>query len=178
MHTLRRSMISRHLVFRALRRGAAVAFFLCCSSAEAGTCTIQSVNGLAFGNYNPLSASPTSTNGSINLSCQLSPVLPLPFTATISLSTGSSISYAQRKMAPSAGASRLNYNIYLDPAYSVVFGDGSAGTQVAQRCTPLFGLGCGSESTATNVPMYGLVPAGQNVSVGSYLDSIIVTVAF
>jgi spore coat protein U-like protein len=176
MHALNRSLIS--WIFTALRLGAAGGLFLGCASAGAGTCTIQSVNGVAFGAYNPLSASPTSTNGSINLSCQLSPAFPLPFTATISLSAGGSASYAERKMVPSVGAIHLNYNIYLDPTYSTVFGDGSAGTQVAQRCTPLFGLGCGSVSTATNVPMYGLIPAGQNVSVGSYLDSIVVTVAF
>jgi spore coat protein U-like protein len=178
VHALNRRMISQRFVFHALRLGWVFALILRCATAGAGTCTIQSINGLSFGNYNPLSASPTSTNGSINLNCQLALLLPLPFTATISLSAGSSASYVSRRMAPTVGASRLNYNIYLDPGYSNVFGDGSGGTQVAQRCTPLLGLGCGSTSTASNVPMYGLTPAGQDVATGSYMDSIVVTVTF
>jgi spore coat protein U-like protein len=178
VHALNRRTISQRSTAHVLRLGAALVLVLRCATAGAGTCTIQSINGLSFGNYNPLGASPMSTNGSINLNCQLALVLPLPFTATISLSTGSSFTYASRRMAPTVGASRLNYNIYLDPTYSTVFGDGSAGTQVAQRCTPLLGLGCGSTSTASNVTMCGLMPAGQDVAIGSYLDSIVVTVTF
>ena len=67
-----------------------------------------------------------------------------------------------------SGGNGLNYNMYLDPSRTQVFGDGSAGTsKVAGSC-----------AATCIVTIYGRIFGGQSVPGGSYQDSILVTLEF
>lgn len=120
-------------------------------------CTV-SAGSVAFGNYNPFSTQALDSAGTINVSCTLAT------SYTLSMSTGGG-SYAQRELA--GGGDVLFYNFYTSATYAVIWGDGSGGTATV-----------GGSGTNENHTVYGRIPAQQNVSVGSYADSIIVTVTF
>ena len=126
------------------------------------TINVQSVN---FGNYNPSSILSRNSIGNINLNCGLL-FIALPY--TLSLSTGEG-SYEQRTM--SSGINVLNYNLYTDLTHLSVWGNGTGGTAIVA------GLGLTGIFTISHT-IYGSIPAKQNVSVGNYSDSIVVTLTY
>jgi spore coat protein U-like protein len=67
----------------------------------------------------------------------------------------------------------LKYNIYVDAARSIVWGDGNIGTLVVADAYSLAG-----PSVTRNYPAYGRIFGNQNAPVGVYTDSIIVTLHF
>jgi spore coat protein U-like protein len=73
------------------------------------------------------------------------------------------------------GASLLNYNLYTDATRTAVWGDGTGGTAVVSIKYSLPPAGTTQTDTHT---VYGRAFAGQVVSVGSYLDTITVTLVF
>jgi spore coat protein U-like protein len=139
--------------YRAL---AALALALAAQHAAAG-CT-ASAQGVAFGAYNPLSGAAVDGVGNVAVSCDVATAY------TVALSPGSG-SYAARTMT--SGAHRLGYNLYVDATRAVVWGDGTAGSAAVP------GLG-----TAANHTVYGRIPGIQNVDVGSYTDTITITLTF
>lgn len=120
-------------------------------------CTV-SAQSVVFGNYDVFSAQPLDGAGNIGVSC--SPGASY----TLSLSTGGG-SYSQRELTGDTHI--LYYNLYTSASRSVVWGDGIGGTGTVS------GSGEGANHT-----VYGRIPAGQNLPVGSYSDTIIVTVTF
>jgi spore coat protein U-like protein len=145
--------------------------------AWAAGCISASVtaSGPAFGSYNPLAGSPTDSNGSVSVTCNVLAPLGQTATATVSLSAGSSGGFAQRVMR--SGGNGLNYNLYIDNAYTQVWGDGTGASLVVTDnfVFPLLG---GTSQTVTTT-IYGQIPVGQlNVVPGSYADTITVTVSY
>lgn len=146
---------------RPLRRAAsavvAVVLVALASPAAAATCSV-SPQGVSFGSYDTLSSTALDGVGNVNVSCDAS------VSFTVSLSTGSSGTFDPRRMA--AGTDYLNYNLYSDAARTTVWGDGVAASNVS--------------ATGTNVdlPVYGRIPALQNVPANAYADTITVTVAY
>lgn len=132
------------------------------------TCT-TTATGMNFGAYNLLSPSNLQSSGSIRVQCTL--VLAVAGSYTIELSPGSSGTYAQRTLRN--GASSLGYNLFTDPAHASVWGNGSGGTSTVTN-SYLLGLLVVDQTT----PVYGLIPAGQNVPGGVYGDSVVVTVIY
>ena len=129
------------------------------AQSAAAVCSIG-VPGVAFGAYDPRSPSATDGAGTLTFTgCTAA--------YTISLSSGSSSSYAPRKMA--AGPYRLEYNLYTDPGRNAVWGDGTGGTSVRS---------VSGAPDGANYTVYGRIPAAQNVGAGSYSDQVIVTVTF
>jgi spore coat protein U-like protein len=116
---------------------------------------------MAFGNYDVFSATPLDTVATITYSCAAPATAP-----TMSISRGNATSFSPRQMLN--GASALNYNLYLDAARSQIWGDGSAGTST-YSCSMGSGL---------SVSVYGRIFAQQNQPVGSYSDSLVVTIVF
>ncbi len=84
---------------------------------------------------------------------------------TIALSAGNSGSTSQRYMK-SASSATLNYNLYQTSAYALIWGTGTSAV------TTTFGT---AQQTLT---IYGMVPAQQDVSAGSYSDSIVATISY
>lgn len=123
-------------------------------------CTV-STSGLNFGIYDVFSTVNDDVAGTINVNCSSGT------NYSIGLSSGTSGSYSSRSMTN--GPYVLLYNLFTDPTRLTIWGDGSAGTSTFS------GAGTGSN---IGTPVYGRIPAGQNAYVGSYADSITVTVTF
>lgn len=134
------------------------------------SCT-TSASGVAFGSYAPLTGAARDSVGTVQVSCSLLGLLSLLVSYDVKLSTGGSASYATRQMA--SGTHHLGYNLYLNSAHTQVWGDGSAGTQFLNDGY-LLGLG----TTNRTYSIYGHIPGGQNAAVGSYADTITVTVTY
>ena len=74
----------------------------------------------------------------------------------------------------SNGSSQLSYNIYKNVGRTIIWGDGTGGTGTMGDS---YLLALGASHTET-VSMYGKLTGGQNVSAGSYSDTIIATVVY
>jgi spore coat protein U-like protein len=135
-------------------------------AASAMTCSVSAVTGVAFGAYDVFDPLPLDSVGAVVYEC--TGVVASDVIA-IELSSGNSASYFSRYLEQ--GAYRLDYNLYLDPARSTVWGNGAAGTSRYQQLEP-------SEGAPTTVTVYGRIPAGQNAHVGPYADTVIATVIF
>jgi spore coat protein U-like protein len=170
----------------------------------ATTCTINTGSaGVAFGNYDPVSAVPATSNGTISVTCTPNCSLFFIFiciggyngvNASLTLSPGNSGSYLSRSLK--FGADALAYNLYMTPDYTTtVFGDGTASTGYVTYCftganvascsgatytgSPASGGG-GNNGTAQSqgVPIYGKILSNQDAAVGSYTDTITATLSF
>ena len=126
-------------------------------------CTI-STTAVNFGSYNVFNTSATPANGTVTYRCGAG-----DHNITVSISTGSSGSFANRTMKK--GTEDLTYNLFLDAAFATVWGDGSGTTGQYTIKNPPNG-------TDVNLTVYGRVPPLQDVSVGSYSDTVIATVNF
>jgi spore coat protein U-like protein len=135
----------------------AAAVGLVAAPAAAASCNL-SPQGVAFGGYDTLSASPHDGVGNIAVTCDAAASF------TISISAGSG-TYPQRLMAGGAGA--LPYNLYTDATRTLVWGDGSGSTGTVSVTT-----------SSSDIPVYGRIRAGENVAAGSYADSLVVTVSY
>lgn len=138
----------------------------------ARACTLCSCSATTtnanFGVYDPTATAPTDTSGTITVNC--TGLVSLLGTLEIAASAGSSGNVAQRTMRQ--GVNSLNYNLYVDPARSIAFGNGTAGTQTITR--PLNGLLFFGQS----VFFYGRMPARQWARVGPYTDNVVITVTY
>ncbi len=121
------------------------------------TCSLnaQSVN---FGGYDFMSSRNLDSVGHVIVTCDVSSSF------SISLSTGNG-TYASRTLQN--GLHQLSYNLYTDPAHTMVWGDGTGGSMIVS----------GSGTNVDEV-VYGSAPAGQNPYIGAYSDAITVTLAF
>jgi spore coat protein U-like protein len=137
------------------------------AGAEAGngTCTV-SASGLDFGTF---SLSELTSVGSIIVTCQGNGT----FSYMLSASTGGSGSYAPRQMTgPPDGM--LAYNLYLDPAFTQIFGDGTGGSSLFKGKVQISGGSMASQ----NVSVYGQVPAQSTPAPGQYSDTLVLTISF
>lgn len=135
-------------------------------------CSVSNA-ALNFGNYSIFSTSPDTASTTIvipNGGCLFSNKIRIK----ISLSQGNSNpNYNPRTLLN--GASSMNYNLYLDNAYSTIWGNGSNGTQeFSQTLNCPYNL-C---TISGGVPVYGSIPALQNVPPGTYTDTITITLQF
>lgn len=121
------------------------------------TCSL-SVQGVNFGSYDFLSSQNLDSVGHVTVTCDVSSSF------TISLSTGAG-TYASRTMQN--GTHLLQYNLFTDAAHTVVWGDGTGGSVTVT-----------GSGTSVDETVYGSVPAGQNPYVGTYSDTIVVTLTF
>jgi spore coat protein U-like protein len=147
---------------------AALAIAVSAPSAAFAACSINNAQTLDFGAYDVFESAARTSVGSISVSC---PSMQPSDTFTVSLSRGSSGTYGARTMQ--LGAHALSYNIYLDAQNTVVFGDGSAGSQEYGPYGP-----SALVLDAVTIPIYGAIPARQNVPAGVYVDTIVMTVTF
>lgn len=161
----------RRLIHRGLRMMlATLAVAAPASSLAAADCAVTA-SSFSFGNYNPLDALPRDSTSTINVQCSLIGLLSLTVTYELSLSTGSSASYGLRTLV--GPGDPLGYQLYADAARLLIWGDGTAGT-VTITDGYLLGLG----TVSRNYPVYGRLPAGQQVGAGTFTDSITVTLEF
>lgn len=136
---------------------------LACGSGFAG-CGV-SVTGLNFGSYNVFSIAPLRSVGSLSVTCNERHALLVTITLGPSANSGVTNPRALRK---SGGTDVLRYNLFIDSAFSQIWGDGITGGGIlSQRVT---------RNAPWNALVYGSLPALQNVSAGSYSDNLLVTI--
>ena len=133
------------------------------SAQLSASCTI-STTSVNFGNYNVFNISAVDSTGTISYTCNA-----VATNITISLSTGASSTYRPRAM--SKGTEALGYNLFRDAARTSIWGDGTNGTVVYSRNNP-------PNNNAVNVTVYGQIPAGQDVSAGTFSDTVSATINF
>lgn len=149
---------------------AGLVFLLVVSSVDAAniqSCTVSN-SSINFGLYNPLDPISDDNNAaSVQISCNVVG----SGTASVGVALGTSAgTLAARRLVN--GSSFLNYNIYIDPSYTTIWGDNTAGTSI--------GSGTLSKIRETmSWTLYGRIPAGQlNAAPGTYTDTVQVTVTF
>jgi len=140
------------------------------SATVAVNCKV-STSPLSFGAYTP-GGGPMAVNTVIGVFCTKTS----PFTVKLNPGSTAGGSFGQRLMGNTTpgDADTLQYNLYTTAAFGTVFGDGTAGTGTDG------GVGLGM-ATSVNETVYGQLLdsiANQNVSPGTYNDTITVTVAF
>lgn len=123
-------------------------------------CSINSAN-FAFGGYSIFNDSDKTSSASINVSCTTTTNI------NIQLNPGNSGNYASRYMLQ--GTSKLYYNVFLDVGMTSVFGDGTSGTS---QYSGIVG------TTPINIPVYGKIPAKQQIAMGTYIDTLTVDLFF
>jgi len=120
---------------------------------------------VAFGVYDPVVANATAPldgTGSVVVTCTKGAG------TRIDLNNGANFSGGNRRMA-AGGDNFLTYQLYQDTGRTQVWGSGgSAGQAIA---------GAPSKAPRT-FTVFGRVPAGQDVSAGSYTDTVVATINF
>jgi len=138
--------------------------------AHAQTCTTSST-AAAFGTYAPLSGVGVSTTATITVTCNPG-VVSVNESYTIALSIGGASSYATRSMG--GPTPRLRYQLYRDSADTQIWGDGTAGTYTV---TDGYTLGLIFPVTRTYT-VYGVIPANAAAAIGSYTDTVVITLTY
>jgi len=123
-----------------------------------------SVVAVSFGSFDNLN-NPVDANGLVSVQC----TVPTPVSIQLDAGIHASGVFQQRKLSTVSGQT-LNYNLYLDTAHVLVWGDGTGGTQVVS------GMTGGIAAIPLDQPVYGRIASGQRGSVGVYSDAITVTV--
>jgi spore coat protein U-like protein len=140
-----------------------VAGSLCASDARAQSCTI-SATSVSFGNYNVFNGSPLDSTGRITYRCNAQ-----ASNITVALTRGGSSTFSPRRMFK--GAEVLTYNLFRNAGRTNIWGDGTSGTSVYSRANP-------PNNSNVNLTVYGRVPAGQDVSAGTYTDTVTAVINF
>ena len=149
---------------RATVQAATASANLSVSASVNARCSISAPSTLAFGVYDPVVD---------NLSTDLDADTTVSVACTknssgvwVGLDLGANASGSTRRMAN--GGERLAYELYSDAARTTVWGNVLA-TGVSYTPT---------SKDPVSISVYGRVPAGQDVGVGSYSDSVTATINF
>jgi len=134
--------------------------------AARAACTVSST-GVAFGAYDPRSATPDDSSGTVQADCHPSDNAP-----NVEIGAGLYGTIATRRM--SNGAATLSYLLYTSAARSIVWGDGTLGS-ITQT---LIGGTVSGGTRHFSGTIYGRILAGQNVPAGTYNDPLMVTISF
>lgn len=125
-----------------------------------------SANNMNFGTYDIFSTTPLTSTMLFTVTCGNGYRGGYLY---ITFGPGSSGTNTNRTM--SNGTDTLNYNIYADAAHTIIVGDGTNNTTYYYAYS-------GGGSFSGSATVYGLLPAQQNVSPGTYSDVVTITLYF
>jgi spore coat protein U-like protein len=128
-------------------------------------CSI-SATAVSFGAYDVFSPTALDAQGQVSVTCSL-----ILTGFTVGLDRGGAPSFSPRQLKQ--GAEPLNYNLYLDSARTIIWGDGTPGTQVFTQG----GIILVPPQTFL-LPVYGRIPPSQDVTFGLYTNTVVATVSF
>jgi spore coat protein U-like protein len=142
------------------------AAMLASSCVTHAACTVA-LGNLSFGPYDPLSSSPATTSGNATVTCNDSP----PPTVTMQLSASAvSGGFFPRRMRNAFGSDVLDYNLFADSGATSIWGDGTGGTATRSQKV--------SRNAPWSVTFYGRIAPNQDVTPGSYSDTLTITIVF
>jgi spore coat protein U-like protein len=153
--TVKRTLITIATLIAALHASEAFA--------QSPSCTI-SATSVNFGNYNVFNGANLDSTGTITYRCNATAA-----NITIGLTKGASSTYNPRVMRK--GSEPLAYNLYRNAARTNIWGDGTSGTAIYSRPNP-------PNDRNVNLTVYGRVPASQDVSAGTFSDTITAIINF
>jgi len=128
-------------------------------------CTITTVSAVSFPAYDVFNTLPTDGQGSVTYTCKGVG----QNTVTMDLSEGGSGVFNPRQMAK--GSEKLAYNLFLDAGRGTIWGNGTGGTGRYGPFLP-------PNNNPVVVTIFGRIPAGQDVTAGTYGDSVTLTLVF
>jgi spore coat protein U-like protein len=148
----------------AARAAAAVAMVLwAAGDAAAAGCSV-SATSVNFGTYDVFDSAPNDSTGTITLRCNGGAK-----DVAVEIDRGGASTFALRRMVN--GGSQLRYNLYLNAARTTVWGDGTGGTLP-------YDVGNPPNNKDVTLTIFGRIAPEQDVSSGSYSDSVTVTVNY
>lgn len=152
-------------------RGLAIACALLCiggveQKGGLKPCIIDGVTPVVFGNYDPITGSSVDAQAQISFRCGKSNARAIA--VQISLGPGGAGTFNRRM---TGGRDVLRYNLYLDAARNIIWGDGTGGTQVFKEAVP-------ANNKVVTVPVFGRLFSGQDVEADAYSDHLVVTLDF
>ena len=152
----------------------AVLLLVVAAPAVAGTvsCSVSAPN-VSFGSYDVFAGSPITSTTTISVTCTLTGHGTENFDYAIALSPGLSNSFDQGTMT--RGANALGYNLYSNSTRTTVWGDGSGAAPTVSGSMTLTRF---ARTKTDSPPVYGSVPALQDVGVGAYSDNITIIVTY
>ena len=133
------------------------------SQAAGGANCEMTATPLAFGRYTPQSGSPADFTATVTVTCSSQGVDPVAVEGSVALLGDA----AGRRLT--SGAAELRYQLYLDPARTRPWGDGTGGGETA----PVSGTAGANAPYRQTITLYGRILARQTLaSVGAYSDQI------
>ena len=151
---------------RWLRRVSGFTLAACVSLGAANraeaACTL-SASSVTFPLYNVFSASTTDSTGTVTYTCSNA-----DHDIRISISKGSSTTFTPRGLK--RGTEALSYNLFTDSTFGTIWGDGTGTTTTYFNHNP--------PNSAVTLTVYARIPAAQDVSVGTYTDTVVVTIDY
>jgi spore coat protein U-like protein len=142
----------------------ALLFFFITAAAASAVCQV-STTPVNFGSYDVASANPLDSQGQISVNC-------LP-TSNVMVSIGASQNsggFNPRKMKNNTPPDYLNYNLFTNASRTTIWGDGTQGTSTMSDKVQV--------NKPWTLPVYGRIPALQDVYVGDYSDALTVTITW
>jgi spore coat protein U-like protein len=124
-----------------------------------GNCTITTA-GVAFGAYDPVSANASTdldSTGSVTVTCTRGAGI------SIALGLGNNASGAVRRMTDGV-ADFMTYELYSDNGRTTVWGT--------------YNIAAAPNLTPRVYTVYGRVPAGQDVAIGNYTDTVVASINY
>lgn len=125
---------------------------------------------IAFGNYDPTSATAVAAQGSVSARCTKGSVVSVALDQGANPGAGSTATVPARQMKSSPLGDPLPYHIYTANAGTTEWGNAVAQEPATQTST--------SVTTALVFPTFGSLPAGQDVPSGNYQDTVTATLTF
>lgn len=141
----------------------AVALIFIGASRVEAACTL-SATGVAFGTYNVFLTTPDDSTGTITFRCGAQ-----DRDITITISRGSSSAFSPRTLR--SGVDILNYNLYRNAGFTEIWGDASEGTFTYFIRNP-------PNNQDIVLTVYGRVPPEQDARIGTYSDTVVVTIEY
>jgi spore coat protein U-like protein len=130
-------------------------------------CTIATAE-VKFVDYDPTAAAANdSGNGTVTITCTMGA------SPTVALALGAHASGTQRNMKDTASTATLQYGLFQDAARKIPWGDGGS-SGIVFTPTPAITV----TNDAIPIPVYGRIPALQNVPVSTFDDLVQATVNF
>ena len=139
------------------------------SATVINNCTITTTP-VAFGNYDPLSATPDNNAGTVTITCTKGAA------TTVTLGDGNNFNVTRRM---NAGGNFMSYELYQPPnttpntacTYATPVRWGTVGAQI-------FTPGAAPSKASRTYNVCGQIPAGQDLAAATFGDSVVATVNF